>query len=163
MTSPHSIVVLGVGNTLMKDDGIGVAAVRALAEQYRFPPSVRLIEAGVAGLGLLPFIREATHLLIIDAVRAGLAPGAILRLTPDDLPKHRGLLLSAHEVGITEVIEMARFVGRLPETRIIGVQPLETDTVGLEVTPQLNEALPQVLMAAVEELRALGVEVSDHA
>ena len=161
MTEAPTVVVLGVGNTLMQDDGVGVWTIRALAEAYDLPPHVRLIEAGIAGLRLLSELDGAEHLLIVDAVAGKGRPGSIYHLTPEDLPKGRGPFLSAHEVGITEVLSVAELLGRRPRTRILGVQPLETETVGLELTPPLQEALPQVVAAAVEELRVLGVEVTE--
>ena len=161
MTTAPSVVILGVGNTLMQDDGVGVWVVRALAEAYDLSSRVQLVEAGVAGLRLLSYLKGEDHLLIIDAVHWDGPPGTIYRLTPEDLPKGRGPLMSAHEVGITEVLSVAELLGRRPRTRILGVQPLETETVGLELTPPLQEALPQVVAAAVEELRVLGVEVTE--
>ncbi len=158
MTGIPSVVVLGVGNTLMQDDGIGVWTVRALAEAYDLPAHVHLVEAGIAGLRLLSELDGAEHLLIIDAVAGKGRPGSIYRLTLDNLPKGRGPFISAHEVGITELLSTAELLGKRPHTRILGIQPLETRTVGLELTPPLQEALPSVVAAAVEELRALGVE-----
>lgn len=159
MTGIPSVVVLGVGNTLMQDDGIGVWTVQALAEEYDVPAHVRLVEAGIAGLRLLSELEGAEHLLIIDAVMGKGRPGSVYRLTPEDLPKGRGPFMSAHEVGITEVLSAAELLGKKPHTRILGIQPLETRTVGLELTPPLQEALPSVVAAAVEELRAWDVKV----
>ena len=158
MTAASSIIVLGVGNTLMQDDGVGVWAVRALAETYDFPASVRFVDAGVAGLRCLPEFDGAGHLLIIDAVSGKEPPGAIYHLTPDDLSARRGPFFSAHEIGIAELLSLARFLGKLPPTRILGIQPQEVRAMGLDLTPALRDALPRIIDAAVEELRALGVE-----
>lgn len=154
-----SVVVLGVGNTLMQDDGIGVRAVRALAESYKFPAHVRLVEAGAAGLRLLSELDGAEHLLIIDAVAGRGTPGSIYRLAPEDLPDERSPLVSAHEVGIAELLSAAELLGKKPHTRILGIQPLEVREVGLELTPPLQKALPFVVAAAVEELKTMGVQV----
>jgi hydrogenase maturation protease len=157
MTSTPSIVVLGVGNTLMQDDGIGVWAVRRLAETYDLPAHVRLVDGGVAGLRCLPEFKGAEHLLIIDAVSGKESPGAIYRLTPEDLSARQGPFFSAHEVGIVELISVAQMLGKLPRTRILGVQPQEVREVGLDLTPVLRDVLPRVVEAAVGELQALGV------
>ena len=158
MTDAASIVVLGVGNTLMQDDGVGVWAVRTLAETYELPARVRLVDAGVAGLRCLPEFEGAERLLIIDAVSGKEPPGAIYHLTPDDLSARRGPFFSAHEIGIAELLSLARFLGKLPPTRILGIQPQEVQAIGLDLTPALRDALPRIIDAAVEELRALGVE-----
>lgn len=155
------VVVLGIGNTLMQDDGVGVRAARLLSETYDLPPQVRLIEGGVAGLRLLPQISSADYLLIIDAVEGRGPPGSIYRLGPEDLPGREGPILSAHEVGICELLSVATFVGKLPRTRIVGVKPLENEVPGLDLTPTLREALPRVIAAVVEELKAAGIECAE--
>jgi hydrogenase maturation protease len=158
MTSAPSIVVLGVGNTLMQDDGIGVRAVEALVESYDLPPNVRVVDGGVAGLRCLSEFEGASDLLIIDAVSGKGPPGSIYRLTPEDLSVRHGPFLSAHEVGIVELISIARMLGKLPTVWILGVQPQEVREVGLDLTPALRDALPRVVEAAVGELEALGVK-----
>ena len=158
MTGVPSIVVLGVGNTLMQDDGIGVRAVRTLAETYDLPAYVRLVEGGVAGLRCLPEFEGAEHLLIVDAMYGKMPPGSIDRLTPEELPERRGTFFSAHEIGVAELLSVARLLGKLPPTRILAVQVKEAQNVGLDLTPELQSALPRVIEILVEELRALGVE-----
>jgi len=158
VTGAPSIVVLGVGNTLMRDDGIGVRVVRTLAETYDLPGHVRLVEGGVAGLRCLSEFEGAEYLLIVDAVYGKKPPGAIDRLTPEELPEHRGTVFSAHEIGVSEMLSVARLLGKLPTTRILAVQAKEAQCVGLDLTPELQVALPRVVEVLVEELRLLGVE-----
>ncbi|HEY4485928.1 MAG TPA: HyaD/HybD family hydrogenase maturation endopeptidase [Nitrospiria bacterium] len=153
------VLVLGIGNILMQDDGIGVWAVRALAESASLPPNVRLLEGGIAGLRLLPEIAAADEVLIIDAARGDGPPGAIYRYGNGVPPGRRGPVFSAHEVGIAEVLAVAELTGRCPRARIIGVQPQETDRVGLQMSPALQAVLPRVIEAAVGELEAMGVAV----
>jgi hydrogenase maturation protease len=158
MAAPQ-ILVLGVGNTLMGDDGIGVHAVQALADQYELAENVRVVDGGVAGLRLLGEIAATDYLLIIDALRNGGVPGAIHFLRRGDIQLRRGPLVSAHEVGIAELLAAAEFSGHLPETEIIGVEPLETDAVTLELSAPLYRALPQVVAVIVNALHARGVEL----
>jgi hydrogenase maturation protease len=159
MNVPPQVVILGIGNTLMQDDGIGVYAIQALAHTYILPDNVCLVEGGIAGLRLLSDLSGADYLLIIDAVEGTGPPGTLYQLNPQDLPKGRGFFMSAHEIGIAEVLSMAEFLGKLPQTCIIGVQPLEARKIGLELTPPLQEALPRVVAAVVGELQELGVQV----
>jgi hydrogenase maturation protease len=158
MTTVPTILVLGVGNTIMQDDGVGVWAVRSLAQIYDLPSHVRLIEGGVAGLGLLSDLEGVDHLLIIDAMEGTGPPGTLYCLGPENLPKDRGPFMSAHEIGITELLSVAEFVGKRFHTHIIGVQPLEAHKMGLELTLPLRDALPRVVSAVVEELQSLGVQ-----
>ena len=151
-----SILVLGVGNTLMRDDGIGVWAVKALADVYEIPPNILVMDGGIAGLRLLGEFARVSHLLIVDAIRGGGAPGSIYRLEPEALPGSRGPFLSAHEVGIAELLSAAEFSEKLPKTRIIGVEPLQTEAMGLELTEPLRAVLPTIVLAVVEELNRMG-------
>lgn len=156
---PRSIAIVGVGNTLMQDDGVGVWAVRALAEQYIFPRAVHLIEGGILGLQWLHELQGAQQLLIIDAMKGVGAPGTVYRLNAEQLPKDRGISMSFHEVGLAEVLSVGALLDWRPSVRILGVQPQEVRSPGLELTPVLRAALPRVVRAAVEELEIMRVEV----
>jgi hydrogenase maturation protease len=162
MTHSQSVVVAGIGNTIMQDDGIGVWAVRALAEDYVLPPRVRLLEGGVIGLQLVHELCSAEQLLVIDAMRSEGPPGTIYRLDGDSLRKGRRTTMSLHEVSIVEVLSVGEFMGLRPRVRILGVQPLEATAFGLELTPVLRATLPRVVAAAVEELEDMGVAVAER-
>jgi hydrogenase maturation protease len=155
----RSIAIVGVGNTLMQDDGVGVWAVRTLTEQYVFPSTVQLIEGGVLGLQLLYELRRVQQLLIIDAMNGGGTPGTVYWLDAERLPKDRGVSMSLHEVGLAEVLSVGELLDWRPRVRILGVQPQEVRSPGLKLTPVLQAALPRVVHAAVEELVVMGVEV----
>ena len=159
MTKAHSVVVAGIGNILMQDDGIGVWAVRALARDYVLPSQVRLLEGGVLGLQLVHELCAAEQLLVIDAMQSKGVPGSIYRLDADKLLKDRRTYMSLHEVSVAEVLSVGELLGYRPRARIIGVQPLEAASFGLELTPPLQATLPRVVAAAVEELRDMGVAV----
>ncbi len=162
MTHSQSVVVAGIGNTLMQDDGIGVRAVRALARDYAFPPQVRLLEGGVLGLQLVYELCSAEQLLVIDAMRGEGAPGTLYRLDGDSLLKDRRTYISLHEVSIVEVLSVGEFLGLRPRVRILGVQPLEATAFGLELTPALQATLPRVVTAALQELEDMGVTVAEQ-
>lgn len=157
MSGPGSVLVLGIGNTLMTDDGAGIWALRTLAEEYGLPEEVRLIDGGVAGLRLLPDITSSDRLIILDAMKGGGPPGTVYRLDFRDLSEKAGPRMSAHDVGMVEVLSVADLLGKRPRTRIVGIQPLETNTVSLELTAPVRAALGAAAAAAVEELRAMGV------
>ena len=152
------IVVLGVGNRLMQDDGVGVQVVHALSDSYDLPPQVRLIDGGVAGFAWLQEITAAAHLVIVDAVRGNKAPGALYQLTPHDLGNRQGPTISAHEVGVVEVLWMAELLGKAPRTVILGVQPWVTEVPGMDLTPPVQEAVPAIVKAVVAELEMLGAK-----
>lgn len=148
-------IVLGVGNLLLKDEGVGIHAIRALAGRD-LPPGVELVDGGTAGFDLLPLLMGADRIIIVDALRGGEPPGAVYRLTPADcLPQQERQAgpISLHDLGILDVIRTLEVLEqRTPEVVIIGVEPGEIDW-GLELTPEVAASLPAVLEQIEMELK----------
>src|SRR5512139_197144 len=119
-------LVLGIGNLIMTDDGVGVRVVQQLAEKYRFPPGVRLLDGGTLGLDLLPQLEGVERLLIVDAVEAGGPPGTTLRLTGEAIPRLFQTKLSPHQMGLQDLLAVAELQGYCPPEMVLwGVQPAE--------------------------------------
>ncbi len=146
------IVILGVGNLLLKDEGVGVHVVQEL-QKKALPPEVKVIEGGVAGIGLINFFQGARKAVFIDAADMKLAPGTVVRFTPEEIRSQPGNpKFSAHDVGLLEVLELAKALGQCPpEVVIIGVQPKEISW-GMDLTPEVQAAFPQILEAVLKEI-----------
>jgi hydrogenase maturation protease len=142
-------IVLGIGNILLTDDGVGVHAVRALAEDAGLPPGTEVVDGGTGGLSLLPIVRDATALVLVDAVDVGAPPGSVHVLTGADL--YAGLVrLSVHQVGAADLLAAARLTGGLPaDVVLVGVQPASL-APDVRLSAPVAAALPAVL-AAVRE------------
>jgi hydrogenase maturation protease len=150
--TPPRTIVIGVGNLLLKDEGIGIHAVKALQE-IDLPPEVNLIDGGTSP-DLIAYTRAGDRLIIIDAARAGGEPGAIYRFKPEDLAAGRGTLTSAHEMGVVENLKVMTLTGNAPrETIIIGIEPGEIDW-GTELSPELQKRLPEVIRIILREIGA---------
>jgi hydrogenase maturation protease len=147
------ILILGIGNLILRDEGVGVHAVREL-EGRKLPSHVEVIDGGTSLMELLPIIQEAERIIVIDALRGGGEPGTIYRITPDDLMAETERPLSLHQVGLLEVLGMARQLGGDPQVVIIGVEPHEISW-GMELTPEVEAKLPKVVEAVLEELQGL--------
>jgi hydrogenase maturation protease len=147
------ILIIGIGNLILQDEGVGVHAVRAL-EGQSLPPHVEVIDGGTATIELLPVIKDAERIIVIDALKGGEEPGTIYRIRPDDLLLAREQNLSLHQVGLLEVLGMVRQLGADPEVVIIGVEPQEISW-GMELTQVVAAQLPKVLEAVLAELKAL--------
>lgn len=148
-------LVLGVGNVLMKDDGAGVRAVEMLEGSKHLPEGIRCVDGGVAGLNLLTLIEGFIHLIIVDAVRFGEKPGTVKRLKWNPglvIPK---ATVSAHGLGVSELLALASIGGKCPETIIIGIEP-EDVRHGLELTPTVENALPAAVAAIMKEIKTGG-------
>ncbi len=146
-------VVLGVGNYLLRDEGVGVHAVRALAGRP-LPPGVELVDGGTAGFDLLPLLLGAERVIVIDAVRAGGVPGAVYRLPLAECelrPREPGL--SLHDAGLAEVFHALKLLTpEPPEVVLIGVEPASLE-LGTELSPAVSAKLPLILDLVEEELR----------
>ena len=113
---PH-IVVLGIGNTLLADEGIGVQAVAHLRREPA-PRGLRLVDGGTLGLALLEFVESADGLIVVDAARLGLVPGSVRRYDDAAIDSLlRGGIRTVHELGLKELFDMARLNGTLPARR----------------------------------------------
>lgn len=148
----ENIIVLGLGNILRGDEGVGVHALEALHNACRLPPNVKLVDGGTAGLRLLELIADADRLLVLDAVEAGAEPGTLFRFTPDQLLP-AGASTSAHETGLPEILTLLEATGgRRPETVIIGVQPENVLPWNLDLSPAVQAVLPQLVNLALDQL-----------
>jgi hydrogenase maturation protease len=155
---PQAIVVLGVGNILLTDEGVGVRVIERLQQRYRFPPQVELVDGGVSGLGLLAVIKDAEHLIIVDAVRRNQAPGTLYRFSGEDIPKRVYQKTSLHQVDLVEALSVAEILWQRPETIVLGVEPLDTNPWRTELTPVIRAKVEGLMKMTLEELKSLGVK-----
>ncbi len=153
------IVVLGVGNILLSDEGIGVRAVEKLQRDYDLPPEVVVIDGGTTGMEMLEDLSNADHLIIVDAVRSGKAPASIVRLADEQVPVFFKTKLSPHQIGLSDVLATLAFIGEAPGgVTVIGVEPVSLET-GMVLSPQVEARLPELMELLVTELREQGVVV----
>jgi len=156
MTNPGQVLVLGLGNIILQDEGLGVWALERLQARHQFADHVRLMDGGTLGLDLLPYLAEAANVLLLDAVDSGKSPGALARLEGDAVPAQLALKLSAHQIGLQELLAAARFQGVWPRRLVLwGMQPAVLDW-GAEPSALVQAALDSLVEAAAGELRAWG-------
>lgn len=157
-------VVLGVGNILMSDEGVGVHAVTALEEGYVIPDEVEIIDGGTSGMDCLDRIADADLLLIADCMRSkDKAPGTITRLADDQINAWFKTKISPHQVGLSDVLAACCFHGISPKhVVLIGVQPESFET-SMDLTPAIAAVMPRLLDQLVSELAAIGVTVTKKA
>jgi len=155
-TPPLNVLILGVGNLLMTDDGFGVHVINEL-RKYPFPPNVNLIEAGIVSHQLLPEFHAADFLIFIDAVEAGDTPGSIFRFRPEDMRFMTNIKASLHDMSLMDVLNMTELTGHRPETIIIAVQPKDVKTVCMELNDEIKAVIPRVIELVLDELKCRGV------
>jgi len=150
------IMVLGVGNLLFTDEGVGIHAVKTLLERYEFSQNVSIEDGGVLGINLLGIISEADDLIVVDAIRNGGAPGTLYRLEGDDIPKRILAKNSLHQVDLLEALTLCQALDKVPETVIVGVEPEDIETLSLELTPPVQEKMDDLIAMVLKELDRLG-------
>ena len=170
-------VVLGVGSPLMGDDGLGVEVVEMLRERWAHDPDLVFLDGGTWGMRVLPYIEGARRLLLLDVIRDDQAPGTVIRLEKDELPRHLRQKLSPHQIDLGEVLALAELRGTFPPQAVaLGIEP---DHVELHdgLSEKVRTALPLLIEAARRQLAEWGhplepghrltsgkpVEVRDHA
>ena len=123
-TNKRRVVVIGLGNPLMGDDGLGLAALDELRSGYALGADVELVDGGTWGMNLLPVIEDADELILIDAIDIGQTPGSLVRLEHDRLPRYLATKISPHQIDLRDVLALAELRGTLPaDTVALGLQP----------------------------------------
>lgn len=156
-TQAAEVVLLGVGNILLSDEGVGVRAIEEIERRYELPAAVRVIDGGTCGMELLDALAGARHLIIVDAVKSGQAPGTIVRLAGDAVPVFFTTKLSPHQVGLSDVLAALAVMEESPgETVIIGVEPASLE-LALELSPTVDAVMEALIATVVAELERVGV------
>ena len=150
MEKSKKVVVIGVGNLLLKDEGVGVHIAHAL-QQVNMPHGVEIIDGGTSP-DLPAYFDEADKLIIIDAVKAGGEPGTAYRFHPDDLTPEAERAISVHQFGLGQSLKMMSLMGNKPkEIVIIGIEPKEIGW-GTELSAELEQRVPEIIKVVVGEI-----------
>ena len=152
MSTGADNVVIGLGNVVLSDDGVGVHAVRRLRERGRPADGIELIEGGTAGLLLLPHLADAQRAIIIDAIDTGAQPGTLVRLEGEDWATFCDARFTVHDVGLRDLLGAAVLTGAQPPQLVLhGVQPATT-AIGTELSAPVAGALEQLLSAVAADV-----------
>ncbi len=156
MSERIPLLVLGLGNVLLGDDGAGVTAVDYLAHHYAVPDGAYLLDGGTLGLSLLPLLTSAERAILVDAVAADAPAGSVVRYSGEDVAHASLHRLSPHQVGVADLLDNARLIDRLPSTLLlVGVVP---ERIELEVglSPDVAASIDELARQVVLEARRLG-------
>ena len=143
MNSDNKILILGIGNVLMGDEGVGVHAIKEL-EKETFPPNVTLLDGGTGGFHLLEYLQEYPRIIMIDATMDGKPAGTISLIEPKfatDFPRS----LSAHDIGLRDLIESTAVLGELPKMYLITVTIDSIQSMQMELSPEIEKQIPSVV------------------
>lgn len=150
-------VVLGLGNTLNRDEGLGVHCLEPLREKMKDRAGIEVLDGGVLGMDLLPLVESCSHLVVLDAVDAGQPPGTLVELDGAEIPLFSRLKLSWHQVTFQEVLQFASVRGRLPAyLHFVGAQPVDIST-GYGLSPAIAALVPEIVERASTVLERWGL------
>jgi len=153
-TSTTDTLVLGIGNIIMTDDGVGVRVVNLLQERYRFSHTVKVMDGGTLGLDLLHHLEGIRRLVVVDAVETGGPPGTLVRLTGDEINIAFRTKLSPHQMGLQDLLLVAELQGFVPDEMVLwGVQPAEIG-MGTELTAAVEDQVEPLVGQVLKELEA---------
>ena len=152
-----NVAILGVGNILLKDEGIGVKVVKELENEYTFPPDITLIDGGTAGHHLVNMLSDFEVIIVVDAVQGGESPGTIYRFTLDQIPFELKTHLSVHQIGVQEALNQVKLLGKEQKVTFIGIEPQDISPWGMELTPVIEEKIPKLISLVLEELEKCGI------
>lgn len=145
-------LILGVGNLLLSDDGIGVRVIQKLQEEHTLPEDVQAVDGGTCGLDLLQFLEGVETLIVVDAANIGQPPGTIQRLEGDQVPAFLAQKVSPHEINLPELLFSAKLIGIYPRRVVvygIQIQSLETS---LDLTPPVAARLDELVGMVLAEI-----------
>jgi hydrogenase maturation protease len=157
--SEQTVVVLGLGNLLRRDEGLGIRALERLQARYRLPENVLTVDGGTLGLELLSYVEMGDRLLVLDAMLTEGPPGTLLRLAGEEVPVYFSVKTSPHEISLPDLLAVARLRGKEPrEVVVLGLQPEALD-LGWELSLAVERQLDALVEAAAAELRSWGLQV----
>jgi len=155
-SSSCPVLVLGLGNILLEDEGLGIRALELLQQRYEIPSEVELLDGGTTGMGLLDDISGRQHLLVLDAVQTGEPPGTLVKLAGDEVPVYFEMRISPHQLGLSDVLATLELSGERPAgVTVLGLVP-ESLEMCLQLSDLVNGRLDSLVEAAVKELERLG-------
>jgi len=151
MKEQKPILVLGIGNLLLKDEGIGVRVAEQMM-QMSLPPDVEVMDGGTGGLDLLYVIEGRKKVIVVDAVKAGSPPGTLFRFTDKDLAQKKGFLRSGHGIDFSDVITASTYFKTKPDDIVfLGIEP-EDIGAGMELSPKMGEMTPVLINLVIKEI-----------
>ncbi len=155
--SQEQVMILGVGNLLFTDEGFGVHVVKRLEQMVTFPDNVVVVDGGVLGVNLLGVISKPDHLIVVDIIRKGGAPGTIYRLEGKEIPERIRAKNSVHQVDFLEALTLVQALDKVPKTVIIGIEPDDMETLEVRLTDTAENMVMPVICKVLEELDRMGI------
>lgn len=148
------LLILGVGNILLRDEGVGVRVVEKIRDEHRVPDDVEVIDGGTLGLTLIPYLEGREAVFIVDAIDRGGRPGEIFHIEGDGIDDvYNSRKLSAHQIGLREILALSKLQNILPErVCLFGIQP-QSVNVGLDLSEPVSASIDELIERLLIEVK----------
>jgi len=157
-----NVLILGLGNLLLSDEGVGVHAVNALSRRFEMPEGVETLDGGTSGMDLLDAIAGRDHLIVCDAIRSDERPGSVQRIDGESIAAFFATRISPHQLGLSEVLANLELLGERPgHVTIIGVVPADL-SLGTELSAAGREGMAKSIEFILDDLAAIGVRLTSE-
>lgn len=164
MSPERRVLVIGVGNVLMRDEGVGPRVVAELGDRYGFPGDVEIMDAGTMGLGMMHLFRGLEYMLIVDAIDGtGHPAGTVVQISPEDFAPNQ-VLHSLHDIRLVDVLSAAKLIEAEPNlTACVGIQieDISPESFSIGLTASVEAAVPRATAAALTLLEENGIEATE--
>lgn len=154
-----SVAVIGIGNILFKDEGVGVYAAKYLDENYTFSPEIEIVDGGTLGFKLMSYYQNFERVIILDTVSIEDAPGSVYAIPARELMDLGTYRNTAHEVEVVEMLEICSMLEKIADVSVVGIIPEDIETVDISMTPTMLDHFGTLIDTAIAQLRASGIAV----
>lgn len=159
MSEAYKTLIIGVGNLLLSDEGVGIHVAQRLIQNYSLPEEILVLDGGTLGLDLLYYLEGIENLLIIDAVLMNKDPGTLMRMADDEVPSYMSFKMSPHHIGIPDMLFAAKLKGLYPPNVVLwGVQPGVVD-LGLDLSEPVDNQIDTLIDHILAELNRWGYQL----
>jgi len=162
MNPDYKTLIIGVGNLLLSDEGVGIHVAQRLIREYALPEEVLVLDGGTLGLDLLYYLEGIENLLLVDAVLMNQEPGTLKRMVDDEVPSYMSFKMSPHHIGIPDMLFAAKLKGLYPPNVVLwGIQPGVVD-IGLDLSEPVSAQVDTLLDNITQELQQWGCNLQSH-
>jgi hydrogenase maturation protease len=161
MKHDSTIAVIGLGNILLRDEGVGVKVIESLQQKYTFSPPVKIVDGGTLGFALINEIEDCKTIIVVDAVKAGNESGTIYRFTRNDINFVTPLSVSVHDIGFIEALDQWQMLGINPEIIFIGIEPEDMSSWGMELSDCIKTKILRLIDLIINELNNRAINVNE--
>lgn len=166
-TNTLSIAVIGLGNVLFFDEGLGVYASQLLKHNYQFEPPIDIIDGGTAGMRLINYYHDYQHLFLLDTLAledtsdGHSKAGELYGLDAESLQGLGDIRRTAHEIEVLQTLELSALTGAQAEVRILAMVPADINKVAFGLSDEVKQQLPQMVLRCAQQLESLGIQVTE--